>query len=290
MTVAIIQCASNPSLDLLRDGAINAIKNRFKNKEEKIEFIVKNAEASTIQANSIAQRLYLNSAIDLFFTIGSGPTQAIFTHEKTRPIIFAGINNPEAIGITDAKNISGSIDSIDETKIIEMITALSPNTKKVGIIRSVGELSDQESIIFKKKLEEKNIQAFDFTVNTESDVIGRTIEACHKVDSIFVPTDSVVASAITYIIQETQKHATPLFLAFNEPVHQGAFAARGVDYKKNGEEIGEMISDILENKENIAQMGIKKATTNDIFVNKGTLTILNLNIPSFIKPYIRMIE
>lgn len=284
-TVAIIQCASNPSLDLLRDSTIRNIKKNF---EKEVTFIIKNADASLIQANTICSQLYNNRDIDLFFTIGSGPTQAIAHLEKERPIVFAGINNPEDIGLKEETNVTGTIDSIDKANIFEMITKIIPNIKRIGILRTGGELNEKECIGFKELCQKENITCKDFTVLNESDVIFQTREACRKIDALFVPTDSIVASAISFVIKETKKNKIPLFLAFNEPVALGALAGCGIDYKKNGECIASMIISILRQKKTINKIKFKHAATKEIYVNSKTAKELNLtlsentNIPQFV--------
>lgn len=274
-TVAIIQCASNPSLDLLRDSAILNIKKKL-NKE--VNFIIKNAGASLLQANTICSQLHKNQEIDLFFTIGSGPTQAISYLEKKRPIIFAGVSNPKHIGLNEGHNVSGTIDSISEENIFRMITELLPYVKKIGILRTTGELNEKECLKFKNMCQKKNIICKDFTVLTESEVIAQTQEACQKVDAVFVPTDSIVASAISFVIQETKAKKIPLFLAFNEPVALGAFAACGVDYSKNGEVIAKIITSILEKNKTVDQIKFEMASTKEIYVNKKTAEYLDISI------------
>lgn len=272
-TVAIVQCASNPSLDLLRDSTIKKIKEKFKTE---VTFIIKNADASLIQANSICSQLHKNKEIDLFFTIGSGPTQAIAHLEKKRPVIFAGINNPEAIGLKEGTNVTGTIDSTEKENIFEMIIKITPHIKTIGILRTAGELNEKECIGFKELCQRKNITCKDFTVLNESDVIIQTQEACRKINALFVPTDSIVASAISFVIKETKKNKIPLFLAFNEPVALGALAACGIDYKRNGEHIADMIISILEEKENIKKITFKSASSKEIYVNNQTAEELNL--------------
>jgi putative ABC transport system substrate-binding protein len=274
-TVAIIQCASNRSLDLLRDSTIRNIKEKF---EKEVTFIIKNADASLIQANTICSQLHKNKDIDLFFTIGAGPTQAIAHLEKERPILFAGINNPQDIGLQEETNVTGTIDSIDKENIFEMITKIIPNIKTIGILRTAGELNEKECIEFKELCQKENITCKDFTVLNESDVIFQTQEACRKIDALFVPTDSIVASAISFVIKETKKNKIPLFLAFNEPVALGALAACGIDYNKNGECIASMIISILEQKQIINKIKFKHAGTKEIYVNSKTAKELNLTL------------
>ena len=79
----------------------------MKKNNKEINIIVKNAEASFFQANTIASQLVKNKDIEIFFTIGSAPTQAISHFEKERPIVFAGISNPEELGLIEGKNITG---------------------------------------------------------------------------------------------------------------------------------------------------------------------------------------
>jgi ABC-type uncharacterized transport system substrate-binding protein len=128
-TVAIIQCASNKSLDVLSNNFIDEIKKIFNNN---INIIYKNAGASLPNAHSIAHELHLNKKIDLFFTIGGSVSQAIANLEDTRPIIIAGISDPKAHNL-NKKNICGTIDAMDEETILKMINENSIENKKIGM-------------------------------------------------------------------------------------------------------------------------------------------------------------
>jgi putative ABC transport system substrate-binding protein len=275
-TVAIIQCASNPSLDLLRETTITTLK---KNSNEEIAIILKNADASLVQANTIASQLYKNKDIDVFFTIGSGPTLAISHLEKKRPIVFSGISDPADIGLIEGKNITGIIDSIEEKNIASMVTMMTPHIKNLAILRTHGEISEKESRMLKKYFDKKNIACKDFTVLNEIEVMIQTKEACRKADALFVPTDSIVASAISFVIEETKKNKIPLFLAFNEPVSIGALAACGINYEKTGEIAGNIIATLLKEKNMIKKIPFQKIRTKEIYVNKETAQLLKIELP-----------
>lgn len=287
--IGIIQCVSNPSLDILRDSFIGTIEEKIG--KDKVTFIIKNAQASAINSRSIAQQLVLNKEIDIFFTIGSTPSQALHGLEKERPIIFAGVSDPYVLGLLYEKsNVTGTIDAMNEEDIENMIIAFLPHIKKLGILRTAGELNAKECDEFEKRLQERGILVKHFTVSNESEVFRAVENACGEVDAILTPTDSIVASAISLVIQQTIKYRKPFFVCFNEPVYQGALAARGVDYAKNGKETATIALQVLLENKKPYEIVVKKAATKEIYLNNNTLKILDMSIPHEIKEDIILVD
>lgn len=282
--IGVIQCASNPALDTLRDSCVKKIEEIIG--KDHVSFVIKNADASVINSTIIADQLVKNEEIDAFVTIGSSPTQAIHAIEKKRTVVFAGVSDPCVLGLVYEKsNVTGTIDAMDEDAITEMITSFCPEAKKIGVLRTAGELNAKECESLEKLFINRGIQFYHFTVSSESDILLAVENACRTVDAVLVPTDSIVASGITTVIARTNKYNIPLFVCFNEAAPLGALATRGVDYAMNGKQTALILLDILLNKKEPSAVSLVKAGSPHIFVNEKTAALLKLDIPKNLQKF-----
>jgi putative ABC transport system substrate-binding protein len=274
-TIAIIQCASNKALNLLTDTFIKEINKLTK--KNNLTIIHKNAQASIANAQAIAQQLYINKDIDLFFTIGSSTSQAIATLEKKRPIIIAGVSDPNSYNL-NKENICGTIETIDEKSILDMINNTHNNIKTVGILRTAGDIHEKEFIYFKELCKNNNKKVSDFAVNSETEIITIIENICQKIELLLIPCDSLVVSVLPYIIKTTKKYKIPVFTCFIEGVEEGAFASTGVDYQLNGIQCAEIAKKIISQETTAEDIGLKKSTYKSIYYNKSLFNLFNINI------------
>jgi putative ABC transport system substrate-binding protein len=272
-TIAIIQCASNKSLDILANSFINKINTLLNNS---VNIVYKNIEGSESQGLAISQQLFYNKDINLFFTIGSMPAQLISKLEKERPIIIAGISDPYSYNL-NKNNICGTIDAINEKELFNMITKTTLNTRKIGILRTAGDINEKEFQSFKLICKENNILVIDYPINNESEIISITQKACQNVDSLIIPCDSLVVSALSYIIKISENYKIPLFTCFAEGASLGAYCSIGTNYIQNGAESAEIANKIILEKIPLNLINFKKTSYGKIYCNKKIKKQLKIN-------------
>ncbi len=288
-TVGILQTASHQALDAARDGFIEGLNEQLDNK---VSSIIYNAEGSISQAYTIAQRFHANKDINLFFTIATPATQAMSAVEKERPIVIAAVTDPGAMGlIYPETNVCGTNDMIDVKKEVEMLIALVPQAKTVGLLYTSGESNSIALVnVMRKELESKGLVPIDFAITNESDVQAVVESACRKVDVLLAPTDNIVASTIGFVVSLTLKCNKPLIVSDNMLVTSGALAARGVDYRENGKQASHIAVKLLKGEKKPYQLPIEKAMSDQIFVNKHTLDMLGLAVPDGLKKEITFVS
>lgn len=283
--VGILQTASHPALDACRDAFIEELKQTMGNT---VAFEIHNAQGSVIQAHALAQQLHANRNISLFYTIATPATQAMSTLEKERPIVFAAVTDPEALGLIKRQNISGVTDMINVKAEIEMLKALLPQAKRVAIIYTSGETN---SIAMAQRmhtyLKELGLDAFDFAVASEADIPAIVELACRKTDVLLAPTDNTVASTIALISAIALKYNKPLIVSDNLLVASGPLAARGVDYHACGKRAAQLAQELLQRE--LLALPIEQPDSNTIVINKKTVETLGITIPPALQDNIRYI-
>jgi len=282
-TIGILQTASHPALDAAREGFVATIKDAV---GDKIAFVVRNGQGSISNIHTIAQQFHAKQDIDAIFAIATPAAQAAVAVEKEKPIIIAAVSvSPQLGGIFSAPNICGTSDMINVRKEVEAMKVLLPaNIKKVGIIFCTAEVNSVAmSEVMVKELEYVGYEPLLVGVTSDADIESAMLNAVRKADAFLAPTDNVVASAISLIVDITQKAHKPLILSDNMLVQHGALMARGVDYYESGKQAGMIALRVLMQHIKPRDLPIVSADNKEIFVNKQVLEQLGIIIADAIK-------
>jgi len=277
-TIGILQTASHPALDAVREGFVEAIQQGL---GDDVTFIVQNAQGSVAQAHSLAQQFHAQRKLDGVLAIATPAAQAMSAMEKERPIFIGAVTDPAALGLVyKGSNVCGTRDLINVGAEIEMMVVLVPEAKTVGLLYTSAETNSLALVKqMHEELEKRGLQATDFTVTGESDVQAVTELACRKVDVLLAPTDNTIASAITLVSSVAQKYKKPLIVSDNMLVAAGPLAARGIDYRASGVQTGNIAVELLQSGRKAADFPIEQAESSEIFINKKTAALLNIQIP-----------
>ncbi len=287
--IGILQTASHSALDAARQGLIDELN---KTLGIKIEYSVHNAQGSIANAQIIAQQLHANQNIKAIYAIATPALQAAASVETQKPIIIAAVTDPTALGVMHSTtNVCGVSDMIDMKKEIEMLVALLPHVKTVGLLYCSGELNSVKQIAhIKEELALYNINTIDASVAQESDISSAVSMACRNSDALLVPTDNVIASAMDLVAALALQHHKPLLACYNQAVYQGALASRGVDYYDTGRQAAHIIYQVLIEGKKPYQLPITKPHSDKIYVNRKTLQALGLQIPATLSDTIIIID
>ncbi len=281
-TIGILQTASHPALDAVRDGFMEELQTKL---GADVSFIVQNAQGSVSQAHTIAQQFHSNKKLSGVFAIATPAAQAMSAVEKAKPIFIAAVTDPHALGlIYPMTNVCGATDAINVPAEIDMLVQLVPTAKTVGLLYTSGETN---SLVMAKQmrqeLEARGLIVTDFAVTNESDLAALTELACRKVAVLLAPTDNMVASAISLITTITLKNKKPLVVSDNMLVKFGPLAARGVDYRASGKQAAQVAYSVLVDGEKPYESPIKQGDCKEVFINKATLDTLGIIVPEALK-------
>ncbi len=278
-TIGILQTASHPALDAVRDGFMEELQSKL---GSDVAFVIQNAQGSVSQAHTIAQQFHANRQLKGVFAIATPAAQAMSAVEKIKPIFIAAVTDPNALGlIYPMTNVCGVTDAINVPAEIDMLVQLVPSAKMVGLLYTSGETN---SLVMAKQmrqeLEGRGLVVTDFAVTNESDLPALTELACRKVDVLLSPTDNMVASAITLITTITLKHKKPFIVSDNMLVKFGPLAARGVDYKVSGKQAAQLAYSVVVEGKKPYELPVEQADSTKAFVSESTLGMIGLTVPA----------
>lgn len=270
-TIGIVQTASHPALDTVREGFVAAIQGAV---GDTIDCVVRNGQGSISSIHTIAQQFHAKQDIDALFAIATPAAQAAVSVEKEKPIVIAAVSlSPQLSDILSASNVCGISDMIDVGKEVEAMRGLlSEAVKTVGILYCTAEVNStamaQKMVV---ELEGVGYIPVLVGVTSEADIEPAILSAARKVDAFLAPTDNIVANAIQLIVDLVNKVNKPLIVSDNMLVKHGALMARGVDYYESGKQAGEVALQVLFHNQKPRDLPIVQANNKEIFVNKKVL-------------------
>lgn len=266
--IGISEIAAHPSLNLVIDG----IKENLKNENVDIQVMVANGELST--ANLIASNF--NKTKDIVIGVGTGAAQTLKNNITDKAIIFAAVTSPEKAGLI-SDNVTGVSDmNLDAGKSLKLLKEKFPNIKTIGVLFSTSELNSAVQVKnIKKTASEIGLKVIEGGAANANDLVQITDILIDKVDAIYVPTDNLVVSNITYVIDKANKKLKPLVVSENISVELGALFAYGIDYYELGKRTAELVKEVLNGK-NVNQIPYEAMTKTKLYINKETAKKLNI--------------
>ncbi len=137
--IGISQIIEHPALDSAREGFVEVImSSEF---ADKVVFDSKSAQGDMSIAQNIAQS-FVEDEKDMILAIATPTAQASYNATKEIPILITAVTDPISAGLV-GDNISGTSDATPIEKQFELLKALIPDAKKVGIIYNLSEQNSE---------------------------------------------------------------------------------------------------------------------------------------------------
>ncbi len=269
LKVGITQFAPHPSLDAATEG----FKKALKDKGIKVSYDEQNAQADMNNTQTIANN-FVGDKVDLIFANATPSATAALNATKDIPIIFTSVTDPVGAGLVEAfdkpgKNITGTTDNHPEAtkKTISFITD-EVKAKNIGVIYNSGEQNSVVQVKEVKKIAEvKGAKLVEVSVSTTAEVKQAAESLVGRVDSIYIPTDNTVVTALDTVIAVANSKKIPLFVGELDSMKKGAVAASGFSYFDLGYQSGLMAADILSGKKKASEIPVELPNSLKLVIN-----------------------
>lgn len=277
--VGINQLVQHPALDAATAG----FKEAFADAGVDVEFEEQNANGEQATALTIAQQFAADD-LDLALAVATPAAQAMAQNLVNIPLLFTAVTDPVSAELVDSMeapgaNITGTSDAAPIDRQLELLKQIVPDAKRVGIVYASGEVNSQVQVDEAKKAAGPlDLEISTQTVTTVNE-IQQAVEALGDVDAIYVPTDNMVVSGISSLVQVAEAKKIPVIAAEEGTVEGGAVATLGIDYTKLGRQTGEMALRILQDDEDPATMPVETAAEFTYVVNEAAAKRQGVTIP-----------
>lgn len=249
--IAIVQQLDHPSLDEIRTAAQAKLAAIAQETGVEIEVKEFNGQNDTSILNQIGAQV-VQDGYDAVLPIATlaAICMTTATEETDIPVVYAAISDPASAGLTDLDNVTGTSDALNTAFILDMIFAVQPDVKTVGLLYSRSETNSELPIAQAKEyLEEKGVKYIEKTGNTTDEILSAASELAQRCDVVFTPTDNVVMAAESAVAEILTQAGVAHYTGADSFVASGAFATCGVNYTELGEKTAEMVFQILQTGE-----------------------------------------
>lgn len=288
LKIGILQLAEHEALDAARIGFIESLEKQGYKEGENVEIEYLNAQGDQSNLKVMSDRLVADK-VDLILAIATPAAQAVANATTDIPILVTAVTDPKAAKLVESNekpntNVSGTSDMTPVAEQLKLLKQLVPNVKNVGFIYNSSEANSKIQIdIADKVAKELGLQTTTMTVTNTNDVAQNTEALVKRVDAIYIPTDNTMASAMATVGNISKRTGIPVINGEESVAKIGGLATVGVNYKKLGEQTGEMAGRILSGKEKVESMPIEYQKDYDVYINEDIAKALNITIPEELK-------
>jgi len=276
VTITVNQFVSHVALDAAYNGLVKSLEER-EILPNKVKIIMANAQGNIGNSAQIAK--HQASAKPEFMVAIATPSAQTLMKAKTdtSTLAFLAVSDPEAINLTNRADIIGVADNPPIEELIEKITQIFPDIKNIGVIFNYGEINSIKTVErLEKVLKDRNIILKKIAITNSNDIKNAFNKLIGEVNLIYIPQDNTVVSALASMVSMSRANKIPLIA--NDPtlVDQGVMMALGTNYFRSGEQLGNMIADLIEGKKlekNIQNTNIKELKINDEVVKEFGIVI-----------------
>lgn len=245
--IAIVQQLDHASLDQIRQAIEAELDAKAAESGVTIEYSEFNGQNDATTLNQIGSQV-VSDGYDAVIPIATLAAQCMANAcaDTETPVIYAAISDPAAAELTGLSYVTGTSDALNTGSIFDMMLAVQPDLKTVGLLYSNSEANSTTPIAEAKAyLDEKGISYIEKTGNTNDEVMAAAASMVGQVDAVFTPTDNVVMAAAAAVSETLTEGGIPFYTGADSFVTAGAFATSGVNYTDLGTKTADMALDIL---------------------------------------------
>lgn len=281
--IGVIQYMSHPSLDNCYNGIKSALE--ASGLDYTVDFQTGSSTSADSDCTNFAKNMVAEGC-DIIIAIATPAAKAAFaaTDDTDIPVIFCAVSDPAAAGLVESNDkpgypCSGTSDVLDLSAQVELIQALQPEVKSIGILYTSSEDNSVSNLkTFKEICKAKNIEVVASAVQNGSDIPSAAEDLASKVDCINNFTDNNVVNNLSVVLSAADKYNIPVYGSEEEQVKKGCLASVSIDYVALGKVTGEMAIEAL-NGADVSAMAVKTISDATPIINNTVLKKLGYTVP-----------
>lgn len=283
-TISISQIVEHPSLDAMRKGFMDRLKESGINAVYNVH-IAQGNQATNIQ---IANQIRGENA-DLILSITTPSSQVLAQKIKKTPILFTGVTDPVSAGLVKSlmhpgANVTGMTDLSPVKRQVALIKEFMPEIKRLGTIYNAGEANSVVlTSLLKQICKENGVKVEEATIANSSGVYQAAKSLVGKCDAIYIPLDNTVVSGLEALIKICRRNKLPVFSADTDSVERGTVAALAIDYYRMGLQTADMAARILLGEKNPGDMPVESLQNLQLYVNADAAKKMGVSIPAAVR-------
>ena len=280
--VGVLQFVSHPSLDLIYQGIQDGLAEEgYKGDKVSIDFM--NAEGDQSKVATMSKQLVANGNQALI-GIATPAAQGLANATSELPVIMGAVTDPVGANLVkDLKkpggNVTGVSDHNPAQQQLDLIKAVTPDVKTIGILYSSSEDNSKSQVEeFTKLAEAAGYTVRPYSVPSTNEIAATMNVMTSKVDAIWIPIDNTIASAFQTVVASNKEAKKPIFPSATAMVEEGGLGSVVVDQHDLGVATGKMAAKIIKGAKP-ADTAVDIFATGKSVLNKKVAADLGITIP-----------
>lgn len=289
LKVGIIQYMSHPSLDNCYNGIKSALDES--GLDITVDFQTGSSASADADCTNFAKNMVAENC-DIIIAIATPAAKAAFaaTDETDIPVIFCAVSDPEAAGLVKSGEkpgypCSGTSDVLNLDAQVDLIQALQPDVKSIGILYTSSEDNSISNLkTFNEVCRGRGIEVVASAVQNPADIPSAAENLASKVDCINNFTDNNVVNNLSVVLSAAEKYNIPVYGSEEEQVKNGCLASVSIDYVSLGKVTGQMAADALRGAD-VSAMAVRTISDATPVINDTVIKKLGFTLPDSFKDY-----
>jgi putative ABC transport system substrate-binding protein len=237
----------------------------------KVDVVVQTPAPETMAWTNAARKLVaIGSAVIVSY--GAPATLAVMSETSDIPIVFAGVYDPQALGIA-GKNITGISAKVPVTSLIKNLKSIS-NFKTLGVI-----INDSEKDSVLQANEVKQLEG-SFGFSSKSFNVKRAEDASRitGVDALYLTTGCTGMHCVTNIVGIARKGKMVSGATIGGGEASGVILTIAANPQEQGREAAERVAKLIKGA-SASSLPVEQPKKVDMIINLKEATDLGLKVP-----------
>lgn len=284
LKIGIIQFMSHPSLDNCYKGIMESLN--ASGLDFTVDYQTGSSNSADADCTNFAKNMVADNC-DIIIAIATPAAKAAFTatDDTEIPVIFCAVSDPVEAKLVESNEApgylcTGTSDVLDLEAQVDLIQAMQPDVKSIGILYTSSEDNSISNLArFKDICAKRNLTVVPSAVQNAADIPSAADDLASKVDCINNFTDNNVVTNLSVVLSAADKYGIPVYGSEEEQVKKGCLASVSIDYVALGKVTGNMAVDALKGAD-VSSMAVKTITDATPIVNKSVLNKLGMTLPT----------
>lgn len=280
--IGLLQYGQHPSLDNCREGFLEGLKEAGLTEGTDFKVDYQNAGFDDNVDTQIAGK-FSSDDVDMMVAVATPSAIQCFAaaEDKNIPVIFTAVSDPVQAGL-DKGNVTGTSDALPVEAQLQLIRALQPSAKTIGIIYTTSEPNSVSTIAqYKEKASDYGFTIDAVGVTAQSEVTQATDTLIsHKVDCFSNLTDNNVVGVLSAVLEKTNEAGIPVYGSEVEQVKNGCVAGAGIDYYQLGIQTGMMAAKVITGETTCDQLPYETISKYGLYINSDALNTMGITVPA----------
>lgn len=281
--VAILQYMPHSSLDNCTQG----VKNALDAAGIAYDVQIGSSGSADTDCQSYAQNM-ASGGYDAIIAVATPAAMSAYSAVQNAsadiPVIFCAVSDPVAAGLVNSmeapgNNCTGTSDALDIAGQIELIKALQPEIKSLGVLYTTSEANSISQLkTLQAECDKAGIELVSQGIGEASELASASAALIPKVDAITNLTDNNVVDNMSVFLEQADAAGIPVYGSEIEQVKKGCLASASIDYIALGEKTGNIAIDVI-NGQDAATYPAVSVTDSFRVINPDVADKLGITIP-----------